>query len=69
MRGSSLAALRDPTAGRRWTEVEAEEAAAAARRERAATAAPRRRRRAMGEEVGFGREGSVEVSGFYGLRR
>lgn len=46
MVGRFLAAARDLAVGRRWTEVEAEEAAAA-RRVRAATAAPRRRRSAM----------------------
>lgn len=43
---NSLAPARDPTDGRRWTEVEAEDAAAA-RMERAARAAPRRRKSAM----------------------
>uniref|UniRef100_A0A0D9ZMG9 Uncharacterized protein n=1 Tax=Oryza glumipatula TaxID=40148 RepID=A0A0D9ZMG9_9ORYZ len=43
---NSPAPARDPTDGRRWTEVEAEDAAAA-RMERAARAAPRRRKSAM----------------------
>lgn len=65
---NSPAPARDPTVGRRWTEVEAEDAAAA-RRERAASAAPRRRMSAMKVPTGRVYRRLGNSAGFAGERR